>query len=142
MDHRRWLTAAATLDFAAAGLHLAIIVGGAEWYRFFGAGEDFASRAARGEILPDLVTAGIATILGVWGLYCLQAAGRVRLRLPWPRLALRAITAVYTLRALAPVVAWGIEPAALTAFLLWSSLICAVFALTHGMGAFHRPTHN
>ena len=139
MARRIWLTIAATLDFIAAFLHLAIIAGGAEWYRFFGAGEDFASRAANGDIIPDLVTQGIAAILIVWGLYCLEAADRVRLRLPWPRAALTAITVIYAMRAMAPLAAWMVAPAAMDAFLIWSSLICGLYALAHGMGLRHRP---
>lgn len=139
MSRRTWLITAALLDFTAAALHLAIIAGGAEWYRFFGAGEDFASRAANGDLLPDLVTLGIAAILSIWGLYCLQAAGRVRLRLPWPRAALTAITVIYTVRASAPLIAWAVDPAAIDSFLIWSSLVCALYALAHGMGLRYRP---
>lgn len=139
MPRRTWLITAALLDFAAAALHLAIIAGGAEWYRFFGAGEDFASRAAEGDMFPDLVTLGIAAILTTWGLYCLQVAGRVNLHLPWPRAALTAITAIYTVRAAAPLIAWIVAPAAIDAFLIWSSLICAFYALAHGMALRHRP---
>ncbi|MGE5517748.1 MAG: hypothetical protein ACM31D_18240, partial [Bacteroidota bacterium] len=134
MTRRTWLTVAAVLDFTAAALHLAIVVGGADWYRFFGAGEDFASRAERGDPLPAVVTVAIAMILSVWGLYCLQLAGRLRLGLPWPRLAVTAITTVYGLRALAPLIAWVAAPQALDAFLVWSSLVCLGFALSHGMG--------
>lgn len=36
------LVFAAALSAIAASLHLAIIVGGPAWYRFFGAGERFA----------------------------------------------------------------------------------------------------
>lgn len=139
MPRRPWLTVAALLDFIAAMLHLAIIAGGAEWYRFFGAGEDFAGRAANGDVFPDLVTLGIAAILITWGLYCLQVAGRVNLHLPWPRAALTAITVIYTIRATAPLIAWMVAPAAMDGFLVWSSLICALYALAHGMGLRHRP---
>lgn len=139
MPRHPWLILAALLDFIAATLHLAIIAGGAEWYRFFGAGEDFASRAASGDIFPDLVTLGIAIILMIWGLYCLQAAGRVHLRLPWPRVALTSITVIYTIRAMAPLIAWAVDPAAIDDFLIWSSLICVLYALAHGMGLRYRP---
>jgi hypothetical protein len=139
MARHIWLTIAATLDFAAAILHLAIIAGGAEWYRFFGAGEDFASGAANGDIIPDLVTLGIAAILTTWGLYCLQAAGRVHLGLPWPRAVLTAITVIYAGRATAPLIAWAVDPAAIDNFLIWSSLVCTIYALAHGMGLRYRP---
>lgn len=140
MGGRAWLIGAAALDFIAAALHLAIIAGGAEWYRFFGAGEDFATAAARGEWFPDLVTLGIAMVLTTWGLYCLRLAGKLPYPLPWPRAALVAITAIYGVRALAPVIAVVAAPTAVDGFLVWSSLICAVYALTHAMGLRAAPS--
>jgi putative oxidoreductase len=62
-----WLVAA-TLDFGAALLHLAIIVGGPSWYRFFGAGEQMAAMAARGHPWPAIVTACIAAGDPLWRL--------------------------------------------------------------------------
>jgi len=53
----RALLCAGLLTGAAALLHVAIIVGGPAWYRFFGAGERMARLAARGSAYPTLVTA-------------------------------------------------------------------------------------
>jgi len=70
------------LSFAAALLHLAIIVGGPNWYRFFGAGEGFAQAAELGHWAPALTTLGVAVVLFVaagyaWGVSGLAPALRV-----------------------------------------------------------------
>ena len=64
---------------AAAMLHVAIVLGGPEWYRFFGAGERMARMAARGSITPAVLTLAIAAVLGVWALYGLSGAGLKKL---------------------------------------------------------------
>ena len=58
-----WLIAAGMLNAAAAILHLAVILGGPDWYRFFGAGEGMARMAEQGMVRPVLITLGIAAIL-------------------------------------------------------------------------------
>src|SRR5215218_6655598 len=91
---RRWLLFGGLLTGIASLLHVGIIVGGPDWYRFFGAGERMARLAARGSPWPAVVTAGIAAVLGLWMLYALSGAGVIR-RLPFLRLALVLIAAVY-----------------------------------------------
>ena len=94
-----WLIAGGVLSTAAALLHLAIIAGGPDWYRFFGAGERMARMAELGLLRPALITLGIAAILAVWAAYAFAGAGLIR-RLPLMRTALLAITAIYLLRGL------------------------------------------
>ena len=60
---RIWLLSGALLTSAVTALHVAIIVGGPGWYRFFGAGERMAQLAERGSVVPVVVTAGIAGCL-------------------------------------------------------------------------------
>jgi len=45
----RWLVVGGWLSVAASLLHIGCIIGGPDWYRFFGAGEEMAQAAARGE---------------------------------------------------------------------------------------------
>ncbi|MEM1080914.1 MAG: hypothetical protein AAGH65_04965 [Pseudomonadota bacterium] len=71
MEGSNQLIVAGCLSFIAAILHIAIVIGGPEWYRFFGAGEAMAQSAASGNLQPTLITLGIATLLTVWGLYAL-----------------------------------------------------------------------
>lgn len=97
-----WLVTAGILSAFASLLHVGVIIGGPDWYRFFGAGEEMARAAEHGSSMPGLVTAAIALILSIWALYAFSAAGLVR-RLPLLRTALVLITSVYLLRGLGPV---------------------------------------
>lgn len=124
-----WLVAA-TLDFGAALLHLAIIVGGPSWYRFFGAGEQMAAMAARGHPWPAIVTACIAAGLTLFGAYAMTVGGFFS-QLPWPNTILWGITGIYGLRAAIPFLLAPFMASMRTPFALWSSAICAVFALAH-----------
>ena len=130
-----WLTAAAALSAAAAVLHLAVIAGGPEWYRFFGAGEGLSRMAERGSPQPALITLAIAAILATWSAYALAWAGRIG-RLPLMRTAFVAITAIYLLRGLALQPMLILNPALVDAFALWSSLIVLVYGLVHAVGTF------
>ncbi len=128
-----WLLAAAALSGVAALLHVAIVFGGAPWYRFFGAGERMASAAEAGRAYPAIVTLGIALVLGLWAAYALSGAGLLA-ALPLLKWCLAAITGVYLLRGLAifPLFLFAREQA--TPFLLWSSLICIGYGLVHLFG--------
>ena len=128
-----WLTAAALLSAAAAILHLAVIVGGPDWYRFFGAGEEMATMAERGSPRPAVITVGIATVLAVWSAYALAGAGRIP-RLPLLRTALVAIAAIYLLRGLVLLPALAINGAKVDRFILWSSLIVLVYGIAYAVG--------
>ena len=127
-----WLTAGGLLSLIAALLHLAIIAGGPNWYRFFGAGEGMARAAAQGSPIPTLVTLGIATMLLVWAAYAFAGAGLVR-PLPLMRTALVLISAVYLARGLVLPVAMviGRKP---DAFGVWSSLIVLVYGVVYALG--------
>lgn len=130
MNHNPWLITGGVLSAVAALLHIGIIVKGASWYRFFGAGERFARAAEAGERWPDVVTLGIAAVLALWSAYAFSGAGLI-VRLPWLKLALSLITAVYLLRGLALLPALVVARDKVTPFVLWSSIICI------GYGAFH-----
>ena len=135
-----WLIAAAALSAAAALLHLGCIVGGPDWYRFFGAGEGMARAAARGDLRPTLITLGIATVLAVWAAYAASGAGLIP-RLPLLRTALVAIAAIYLLRAIAflPLHYW--RPQHSDAFALWSSAIVLVYGVVHLIGVLRAWRH-
>ncbi|HVF36926.1 MAG TPA: hypothetical protein VNA29_03170 [Sphingomicrobium sp.] len=127
-----WLTIGGWLSALASLLHIGCIIGGPDWYRFFGAGEAMARAAERGEIYPAVVTFAIAAVLAVWAAYAFAGAGLIR-RLPLLRTALVAITAVYLLRGLA-LVPIAFQPAAQTPFNIWSSLIVLAYGLVHLVG--------
>ncbi len=127
------LVVGAILSALAAALHVAIIVKGAPWYRFFGAGEDMARAAEMGRRFPAIITAAIAVVLALWSAYALSAAGALP-PLPLLKPAIGAITLVYLLRGLVlvPVLAMPRGPS--TSFFVWSSIVCLVFAATHLAG--------
>jgi hypothetical protein len=131
-DVNRMLALGAVLSALAGLLHVAVIAGGPDWYRFFGAGERMARMAAAGSVRPALTTLGIAAILGVWALYAASGAGLLR-PLPLTAAALVAITAVYVLRGLVLLPAAAM-PALRTPFNLWSSAICLAIGLVHAIG--------
>jgi hypothetical protein len=128
-----WLIVAGALSAAAALLHLAIIVGGPDWYRFFGAGERMARMAERGLLRPALFALGIAAVLAIWAAYAFAGAGLIR-RLPMMRTALVAITCIYLLRGLAIGPLLAFRPGMVNAFALWSSLIVLVYGMFYAIG--------
>ncbi len=121
------------LSAIAAVLHVGIILGGAPWYRFFGAGEGMARAAEAGRLYPAIVTTWIALVLAAWSAYALSGAGLLQ-RLPLLRPALALITLVYLLRGLAILPLVSLARANSTPFLVWSSLICLVYGLVHAIG--------
>ncbi|WP_029415300.1 hypothetical protein [Brevundimonas bacteroides] len=133
MTKNPWLVTGGLLSGLAAVLHLAVILGGPAWYRFFGAGERMARMAERGAIGPTLITIGIATVLSVWAAYAFSGAGLIP-RLPLLKTALVLITAVYLLRGLVLVPALALNWGGVTPFVLWSSLIVLVYGVVHLIG--------
>ena len=127
------LVTGGVLSAAASLLHLAVIAGGPDWYRFFGAGEGMARMAERGEITPTLTTIGIATILAIWAAYAFAGAGVIR-RLPLMRTALVLISTIYLLRGLVLIPALIINKGSPEPFVLWSSLIVLIYGLCYAVG--------
>ncbi|MET0070164.1 MAG: hypothetical protein ABW096_08980 [Candidatus Thiodiazotropha sp.] len=121
------------LSLAAALLHIAIIVGGPAWYRFFGAGEALARLAEEGSAIPGAITALIAMILLTWSLYAFAGTGLIR-PLPWLKGVLIGITAVYLVRGLALLPALMFMPQAVDSFLIASSLSCLAIGMLHLSG--------
>lgn len=133
MPGNKWLAAGGMLSAAAAMLHVAIIFGGPDWYRFFGAGEGMARAAERGSPMPALITLAIAAVLSVWALYAFSGAGLIR-RLPLLRTGLVLISAIYLLRAFALVPTLILAPAPAVGFAIWSSLVVLVYGLAYAVG--------
>lgn len=129
-----WLSVAASL------LHIGCIIGGAEWYRFFGAGEAMATMAEQGSMTPTLLTLGIAAILAIWAAYAFSGAGLLP-RLPLLRTGLVVISAIYLLRGLALVPALVINGANVMPFILWSSLIVLVYGIAYTVGTWTAWPH-
>ncbi|RXJ71517.1 hypothetical protein CS022_20715 [Veronia nyctiphanis] len=142
MNGSHQLLIAASLSFIAAFLHVLIILGGANWYRFFGAGENMAKLAESGSSQPAVITLGIAAVLTVWGFYALSGAGLI-IKLPLLKVALVLITFVYLVRGIAGLIAPfvsshpAISQNSLT-FWLVSSVICCIFGVFHLLGLINQ----
>lgn len=138
MQRNTYLTSAAVSCFAASIAHIAIVIGGPDWYRFFGAGEEMAQMAARGEAYPVVVTLMIATALSVWGLYALSGAGLLG-RLPLLKFSLIVIAFIFCARGLAgllvPLVSRDPYVVAMgTSFWVVSSIICLLIGGLYVVG--------
>ena len=139
MPREPFLILAGSLSALAAVLHLAVIFGGPDWYRFFGAGEGMARMAERGMIQPTLITLGITAVLAIWAAYAFSGAGLIA-RLPLLRTGLVVITLIYLARGLIviPAVLMNRE---INAFGWWSSLMVLVYGLTYLVGTWRAwPT--
>lgn len=139
----RILVLGGTLSFGAALLHVAIIFGGPNWYRFFGAGEGMAQLSEQGSSYPTIVTSCIALLLAIWGMYAFSGA-RIIFQLPLVKTALLLIAVVFILRGIAgvPVVLWLDDPYAMElrskmTFMVLSSIISLGVGLCYAVGFAH-----
>lgn len=128
-----WLPVAGWISLAASALHLGCIIGGPEWYRMLGAGEEFARAAARGSWAPPLVTLGIAAVLAVWAAYAFSAVGMIG-KLPFTRAVLVLIIIGLTLRGLAILVPDLWRPDLSYSFKFWSSMAVLLLAASFAAG--------
>ena len=129
----RLLLFAGVLSGIAALLHIAIIIGGPRWYRFFGAGEELASMAEKGSWYPAVLTFGIAIVLVIWALYAFSGAGLIR-KFPFLKVGLVVISTIYLIRGLAFIPAYIVKPEIVDEFLIWSSLISLVYGFSYAIG--------
>lgn len=128
-----YLVVAGCLSGVAALMHIGCIVFGAPWYRFFGAGEKMASMAEQGMLKPTIITSLIVVVLSLWSLYAFSAAGMIG-RIPLIRPALIVITAIYIIRGLAGFYFVSSPLGRSPEFWIWSSVICLIIGLVHGVG--------
>jgi hypothetical protein len=136
-DFNGFLLVGALLSAIAALLHVAIVIGGSSWYRFFGAGEKFARAAEPGSLFPALTTLGIALVLLAWSLFAISGSGALP-AFPLLKIVLCLITAAYLLRGvegfvllISPVFS---KQKLSSTFLIVSSLICLLYGLVHLVG--------
>ena len=134
-DKNLFLIMGALSSAAAAIAPLGCIVYGADWYRFFGAGEQMDLMAEQGSFYPTVVTSIIVFILALWCLYALSGA-RIILRLPLLRLGLCVIAFVYLLRGVAFVGIMHLFPDNSLSFWLVSSGICFSIGCLYAIGTY------
>jgi hypothetical protein len=129
----RWLVIGGWLSLTASALHIACIMGGPDWYRFFGAGEALAQADARGSWVPAIMAFGIATILALWAAFAFSGAGRIK-RLPLLRTGLVVISAIYLARGLLLIPLHLMRPQLTDSFAIWSSLIVFIYGVAYAVG--------
>lgn len=98
LTKRSFIFAAAIL-FAGALLHIAVLIGGAEWIAFVGAPPAIVQSAERGTWLASASTLAITALLAVLAAYALSASGALP-RLPFVRSVLGLFAAIFLLRGL------------------------------------------
>lgn len=133
----------AWLSLLAGFLHIAIIIGGAEWYRFFGAGERLSAMAAAGSPVPAILAVGMTLILFLWAGYAFSGAGVIS-PLPLLKPALIIISGIYLARGLVLIPAALFRPEALNGVKIWTSLVCLGMGLSYAIGTWQvkRPINN
>jgi len=121
------------LSILAGLLHIAIIIGGPDWYRLFGAGEDMATLTEQGSWIPGIVTFCVFCILFIWGLYAFSGAGVIK-RLPLLKLALASISIIFIFRGGSLIPLFIIEPETVDSLLIWSSIVSLIIGLAYAYG--------
>ena len=134
--NNNFLIAGSICSGIAALAHLGCIVFGADWYRFFGAGEQMAKMAEDGHWYPTVVTLMIVLILTIWSLYALSGA-KIIFRLPLLRLGLIVISTIFLARGLAFVAIMPMFPENSLMFWIVSSVICLIIGTFYAIGTFH-----
>jgi hypothetical protein len=127
------LILAGGFSLSAGLLHIAIIIGGADWYLMFGAGEELAQLAEQGSMIPTSITTLITIILLTWAMYAFSGAGLIR-QLPWLKPVLITITLIYLIRGLGlfPMLLFSYE--LVDWFLIISSIISLIIGFIHLIG--------
>jgi hypothetical protein len=128
-----WLTAAGFGSLAAALVHVAAMIAGPGWFRFFGAPERLVRGVERGNIYPYVVTIGIVIVLLGWAAFAFSAAGQLP-RLPLLRTGLVLISGVCLLRGMAAVTPLGWLPEHSTTFRFVSSFIVFILGVVFATG--------
>ena len=120
-------------SLVAALAHVACIVFGAAWFRFFGAPEPLIVDYENGAMGLVWMTIGIAVILAVWAAYAFSGAGKLP-KLPLLRTGLIVIAGIYLLRGVILFPAIANAPYPRSDFDIWSSAIVLVMGLAYAFG--------
>ena len=121
------------LSICAGILHLLIIVKGAKWYEFFGAGEKLVRLSEKGSWIPGIITFLIASVLISWGLYAFSGAG-LMVELPYLKLVIQIIATVYLLRGLVILPIYIYDKSKVNWFVVWSSALSFLFGMFYFTG--------
>lgn len=132
-DYNVFLILGAIGSGAAAILHFGCIIFGADWYRFFGAGEKMALLAEAGSPVPTRITGLITLVLLVWTYLALAGVGMLP-KPPLLRYLLAGIASIYLIRAFSVFWLMKVMPGNSISFWIWSSLICLILGAAYLAG--------
>ena len=125
-----WFILATISNIAVSLLHIIIVFFlGAEGYRTFGAGEEFAQMKEQGILYPDIMTIGISIVFLIFSVYTLSGNQTIR-PLPFLKWGLILMSSIYLLRGLSgiPMYVFGNYTGSL---MLWSSIVSFLIGLFH-----------
>ena len=136
--------------FAGAALHIAIMLGGPDWYAFFGAPQALVDFARTGHPRAAISCLVIAAILLIFAAFAFSGAGRIP-RLPFLRIGLAAIGCVLILRGLLfiPLILWRPDSLAricdcrsVDTFIVVTSVLCLAMGVGYALGAVAAPNNS
>jgi len=140
---KRYIILTGIVALIGALLHIAIMIGGPDWYAFFGAPEGLVQMASAGNLRAPISCLIIAGILFVFAAYAFSAAGLIK-RLPLLRMITGLIGTVLILRGLIfmPLILWkpgtlsGIcDCRSIDTFVVVTSLLCFLMGIGYGLAA-------
>jgi hypothetical protein len=140
---KRYIILTGIVALIGALLHIAIMIGGPDWYAFFGAPEGLVQMARAGNLRAPVSCLIIAGILFVFTAYAFSAAGLIK-RLPMLRVISGLIAIVLILRGLIfiPLILWKPESLSgicdcrsIDTFILVTSAICLAMGIGYAMAA-------
>lgn len=130
---KAWVLYAAWGCVIASILHVVTIFAGAEWFDFLGAPPEYGQMMRDGNyVYPVIVTLLIAGTLAIWAAYAFSA---LKKPLPYARLILGAVAAIFLLRGLGgiPITLFILSKTGATMMTLFH-IAASVFVLTLGLG--------
>ena len=140
---KKYLFLVGIAALAGSALHIAILLGGPNWYAFFGAPSGMVEMARSGNIRAPTSCLVIAAFLAVLAAYAFSGAGVIR-RLPFLRFGLASMAAVLILRGLLFIPLIVLRPGTLSGicdcrsvdtFIIVTSAICLAMGIGYALGA-------
>ncbi|MGH8049979.1 MAG: hypothetical protein ACREPB_04895 [Arenimonas sp.] len=140
---KRYIILTGIIALIGALLHIAIMIGGPDWYAFFGAPEGLVQMARDGNLRAPISCLIIAGMLFVFAAYAFSATGLIK-RLPLLRIVNGLIATVLILRGLIfiPLILWKPEMLSgicdcrsIDVFIVVTSLLCLAMGLGYAMAA-------
>ena len=138
---KRYIILTGIIALIGALLHIAIMIGGPDWYAFFGAPEGLVQMARAGNLRAPISCLIIAGILFVFAAYAFSATGLIK-RLPLQRTITGLIAIVLIMRGVIfiPMILWSpgslsriCDCRSIDTFIVLTSLLCLAMVICYGL---------